>query len=74
MKNTYKHLLQYYIDNEYDVKENDRYNYIDAIKNDVRNEHLLLEISDALNDEIMLKDFSTSLIKDMFIYYTKHCN
>ena len=73
MKHTnYKDLLQYYIDNEYDVKENDPYNYIESITNDTYNEELINEIENHFNEEEMLHDLPTGVIKDMFVYYTKH--
>ena len=71
-QNKYYDLLQYYIDNEFDEKENDPYNYIESIINDTRNDELLGEIENHFNEEEMLQDLPKGVIKDMFVYYTKH--
>ena len=71
-KNNYIHLIEYYIHNEYDIPENDPPGVLESIKLDEYNEQAVGGIYDALNDEYMLSDFSTGLIKDMFMYYCKH--
>lgn len=75
MRNTYSDLLKYYVDNEFDVKENDPHNYLESIKNDTKNEMLLSEIENLFtsDDETeYLSELPTGVIKDMFVYYTKH--
>lgn len=69
MKNNYKDLIRYVIENELHIYEEELYL---SIVNDTYNENTLLFIEDHFNDEEMLKDLYTSTIKDMFVYYTKH--
>lgn len=69
MKHNYDELYDYY-ENMNDAHDFDY--ALEALENDTRNEQLLLEIVDALQDEQMLRDMSTALIKDMFAYYVKH--
>ena len=69
MKNNYNELKAYL----YDLNEELDYSkHIEAIENDMYNKQLMLEIIDALQDEVMLKDFTTALIRDMFTYYVTH--
>ena len=69
MKHTYEALYNYYEN----MNDENAFDYaLEACKNDTYNEQLLLDIVDALQDEQMLSDMSTALIKDMFVYYTKH--
>jgi hypothetical protein len=68
----YPEMYDYYVDNEYDDPRNDPHGYLKSIKEDTRNDELLGEIENHLNEEDILKDLSTGLIKDMFSYYIKH--
>ena len=72
MKQNYENLIKYFVDNEFDNKENDTFNVLPSIRNDERNINLLQMIVDFFNDEELLHDLETSVIKDMFVYYTKH--
>lgn len=69
MRNNYENLITYYRDindeNAFDAQ-------IEALENDTYNKQLMLEIIDALQDEVMLKDFTTALIREMFAYYVAH--
>ena len=56
MKHDYKNLNNYLIDNEIDYRDID----------------LLRFIEDTFNDDEVLHDLPTAVIKDMFVYYTKH--
>ena len=42
------------------------------VTNDVKNDEVILMIIDHFDDEYMLHDASTELLKDMFSYYVKH--
>ena len=68
----YPEMYDYYLFNEYDNPINDPDGILPSVLNDERNENLLQEIVDYLNDEELLHDLSTGLILDMFKYYTKH--
>lgn len=61
----YKDLLKYY-------EENEISDYNESIRNDTYNETLISEIVNHFNESEMLQDLSTGVIKDMFLYYTKH--
>lgn len=61
----YKDLLKYYNDNEI-------YDYDETIRNDTYNDDLISDIENHFNDEEMLQDLSTGILKDMFSYYIKH--
>lgn len=61
----YKDLLSYYSDNEIS-------DYNESILNDTYDDTLLSEIENHFNESEMLQDLPTGVIKDMFIYYTKH--
>lgn len=72
MKHNYTHLIEYFKNNEYDTFSDQTKKQLEDVINDTYNEDNILEIIDALNDEYMLSDFETGLIKDMFVYYTTH--
>ena len=61
----YKALCEYLKNNELDV-------LAEAAANDEKNDQLILMISDHFDDEMMLKDSSTALLKDMLEYYSNH--
>lgn len=63
--NKYPHLLRYYLDNECSI-------YNESILHDTPDDELLGEIENHFNEEEMLKDLPTGVIKDMFSYYIKH--
>lgn len=70
MKNNYKNFIDYL---QFNDGENTLFtSEIKALENDIYSESLILLIVDSFNDEVMLKDFSMSLMKEMFVYYTKH--
>ena len=54
------------------LKNNELDDLAEAAANDEKNDQLILMISDHFDDEMMLKDTSTSLLKDMFKYYSNH--
>ena len=61
----YKALCEYLKNNELDV-------LAEAAANDEKNDQLILMISDHFDDEMMIKDSSTTLLKDMLEYYSNH--
>ena len=61
----YKNLKQY-------INDNEIFDYDKSIDNDICDEDLLQFIKDHFNDEVMLHDLETVIIKEMFMYYTKH--
>ena len=65
MKHTYEHLLKYYDDNEV-------HDYDESIRNDTYDDVLMSEIENHFNEEEMLHDLPTGVIRDMFVYYTTH--
>ena len=67
--NKYPELVVYYEHMNDEVTFNEQ---IEAAANDTYSRQLMLEIVDALQDEEMLHDLGTSLIKDMFTYYLAH--
>ena len=54
------------------LKNNELDDLAEAAANDEKNEQLILMISDHFDDEMMLKESSTKLLKDMFEYYSDH--
>ena len=54
------------------LKNNELDDLAEAAANDEKNDQLILMISDHLDDEMMLKESSTKLLKDMFEYYSNH--
>ena len=67
--NKYCAFIAYYSDN------NDEHVFdeqIETLKNDRYDRQLMLEVIDALQDEIILADHTTAVIKDMFTYYITH--
>ena len=68
-KTNYKDLTKYAFDNELHIYNESLYL---SILNDTFNKEVLLFIEDHLNDEEILHDLPTGVIKDMFVYYTKH--
>ena len=65
MKNTYKALYDY-------LKNNELNDLALSAANDEKNDQLILMIRDHFDDEVMLKDSPTALLKDMFVYFVKH--
>ena len=66
MKNLkYQALCGYLIENEMNDIAID-------VANDEKNDRVILMIRDHFDDEYMLKESSTELLKDMFTYYVKH--
>ena len=65
MKNTYKALCDY-------LRNNELNDLAEAAANNEKNDQLILMISDHFDDEMMLKESSTSLLKDMLEYYVEH--
>ncbi len=61
----YEALYEYLKDNELD-------DLAEAAANDEKNDQLILMISDHFDDEMMIKDSSTALLKDMLEYYSNH--
>ena len=61
----YKALCEYLKNNELD-------DLAEAAANDEKNDQLILMISDHFDDEMMIKDSSTTLLKDMLEYYSNH--
>ena len=64
-KMKYEALYEYLKNNELD-------DLAEAAANDEKNDQLILMISDHFDDEMMLKESSTTLLKDMFEYYSNH--
>lgn len=54
------------------LKNNELDDLAEAAANDEKNDQLILMISDHFDDEMMLKESSTKLLKDMFEYYSNH--
>lgn len=54
------------------LKNNELDDLAEAAANDEKNDQLILMISDHFDDEMMLRDSSTALLKDMFEYYLSH--
>lgn len=54
------------------LKNNELNDLAEAAANDEKNDQLILMISDHFDDEMMLKESSTKLLKDMFEYYSNH--
>lgn len=54
------------------LKNNELDDLAEAAANDEKNDQLILMISDHFDDEMMLKESSTALLKDMFEYYSNH--
>ena len=54
------------------LKNNELDDLAEAAANDEKNDQLILMISDHFDDEMMLKESSTALLKDMFEYYSSH--
>ena len=54
------------------LKNNELDDLAEAAANDKKNDQLILMISDHFDDEMMLRDSSTALLKDMFEYYLSH--
>ena len=54
------------------LKNNELDDLAEAAANDEKNDQLILMISDLFDDEMMLKESSTKLLKDMFEYYSNH--
>ena len=54
------------------LKNNELDDLAEAAAHDTKNDQLILMISDHFDDEMMLKDSSTKLLKDMFEYYSNH--
>ena len=65
IKMKYEALYEYLKNNELD-------DLAEAAANDEKNDQLILMISDHFDDEMMLKESSTALLKDMFEYYSSH--
>ena len=65
IKMKYEALYEYLKNNELD-------DLAEAAANDEKNDQLILMISDHFDDEMMLKESSTKLLKDMFEYYSSH--
>lgn len=68
----YKHLINYFIDNEYDNPINDPDNMLISVIKDERNDELLQMIVDHTHDTELLLDMSSEILKDMIVYYSKH--
>lgn len=68
----YRDLLRYFIENGFNENGNDPCGYIKSLLRDTYNEDLMGEIENHFNEEDMLRDLPTAVIKDMFLYYTKH--
>ena len=54
------------------LKNNELDDLAEAAANDKKNDQLILMISDHFDDEMMLRESSTALLKDMFEYYLSH--
>ena len=54
------------------LKNNELDELAEAAANDEKNDQLILMISDHFDDEMMLRESSTALLKDMFEYYLSH--
>ena len=54
------------------LKNNELDKLAEAAANDEKNDQLILMISDHFDDEMMLRESSTALLKDMFEYYLSH--
>lgn len=70
--NNYEHLINYFVNNEFDDPTNDPYGMLPSVRNDERNDDLLQMIVDYTNDEELLSDLETGVLKDMLVYYSKH--
>ena len=65
IKMKYEALYEYLKNNELD-------DLAEAAANDEKNDQLILMISDHFDDEMMLRESSTELLRDMFEYYSNH--
>ena len=54
------------------LKNNELDDLAEAAANDEKNDQLILMISDHFDDEMMLRESSTKLLKDMLEYYSNH--
>ena len=54
------------------LKNNELDDLAEAAANDEKNDQLILMISDHFDDEMMLRESSTELLRDMFEYYSNH--
>ena len=54
------------------LKNNELDDLAEAAANDEKNDQLILMISDHFDDEMMLRESSTKLLKDMLEYYSSH--
>ena len=54
------------------LKNNELDDLAEAAANDEKSDQLILMISDHFDDEMMIKDSSTTLLKDMLEYYSNH--
>ena len=54
------------------LKNNELDDLAEAAANDEKSDQLILMISDHFDDEMMLKESSTKLLKDKFEYYSNH--
>ena len=61
----YNDLINYLNDNELT-------NLVDDIRNDTNVTYILTFINDHFNDEVVLKDLDTKVIKDMYLYVINH--
>ena len=61
----YKNLKQY-------INNNEIFEYDKSIDKDTYDEKLIQFIKEHFDDEEMLHDLDTVIIKEMFMYYTKH--
>ena len=54
------------------LKNNELYDLAEDIAHDEKNDQVILMIIDHFDDEMMIKDSSTALLKDMLEYYSNH--
>ena len=74
MKTTkYPNLYNYYVENEFNLPGNDPHGYLKSIEEDTYNDELFGEIHYIFTeDEDYMKELSTGILRDMFLYYITH--
>lgn len=71
-KSNYEYLIKLLTDWEFNDPNCNDYGVYLSVVNDERNDDLLQMIVDWFNDSMMLSEFKTGELRDMFMYYVTH--